>query len=71
MITEDQLEFQKIRDFSPQWNVSVNGESFARVTEKYLSTPQYLIVFLSSDYEESFDTRNEVIGSLLRHINSL
>lgn len=70
--TEDQVAFYQVRDGSPQWEVWVDGWYVARVTERYVSTPPYVINFDRDDdtTDVYHDNRVDVVDEILRYVNA-
>ena len=61
---EKDLIFKQVRQFSPQWEVSFRKKEIARVTERIISQPRYIVSWDSN--EQKCRSRAEVIKVLLR-----
>lgn len=59
MITDADLEFVETRHWSPQWEVKHNGMVVARVTERIIATPTYVVNY--PDYTETFHDDRESV----------
>ena len=67
---EDDLLFEEIRQFSPQWRVSLpDGSELAIVTERFISEPRYNIRIDGHDVAQH-ETEQEVLDTLLERANS-
>ncbi len=62
--TEDDFEFEQIREHSPQWSVKCHGKEIAIVTERTIATPPYNIRWPDGT-DEPVETRDIVIQRLL------
>ena len=62
-MTENDLEFVMLREYSPQWEVRVRGAPLAVVTERVVASPPYAVN--AGGREQTFATRDEVVGYLL------
>lgn len=72
---EDALNFVQVREMSPQWEVRLpDGRQFARVTERYLKEPPYVVCFDRGDglaeEEIALEDRDEVVALLLERMPS-
>lgn len=67
MIKEQDLLFEQIREWSPQWNVSCQGFDVAIVTERMIAKPRYRICWPDGS-EEDFADRESVVDRLLEKI---
>ena len=69
----EELEFEEVRQLSPQWLVKYRQSEIAIVTERYIKEPKYVVTlsFANKEEEYSFNTRDEVMNCLfdnLKHI---
>jgi hypothetical protein len=72
---EDALNFVQVREMSPQWEVRLpDGRQLARVTERYLKEPPYVVCFDRCDglaeEEIALEDRDEVVALLLERMPS-
>lgn len=71
----EELLFNEVRKFSPQWNVTFRETVVARVTERYLKTPMYVLNLISEegldlpDFES--DDREIVFDKICDHVRAL
>lgn len=70
---EDALTFVEVRKLSPQWEVMLpDGSQLARVTERYIKEPPYVVCFDRGDglaeEEIELEDRDEVVALLLERM---
>lgn len=69
---EAQLEFVQLRKHTPQWEVLFNKLIVARVTERIIASPPFILVKVLPDgvdgEELQFETRNEVVKKLIEWV---
>ena len=67
-ILEKDLIFKPIRKFSPQWEVFLRKKLIARVTERVIQKPRYVVSWYeqSLSCEQKCRSRAEVVKVLLR-----
>ena len=73
ILSDDELEFHMIRQQSPQWNVTWKGEVYARVTERYIAAPTYVVTRVNKrqDAEEvALNDREAVCKQIVDWINA-
>ena len=72
-VEEKDLVFTLIRQFTPQWNVSVEETIYARVTQRFVGAKAYAVHLIAPDGLEAghlCDDREAVVDLILGYINS-
>lgn len=69
--TEEDLEYRPVRQLSPQWEVYLHAEDrlVARVTQRYVAEPPYILTLLPEERDIPLETRDDVVVVLLGHLN--
>lgn len=62
-MSEEELEFRQVRDLTPQWEVFVGDRYVARVTERVIAQPPYVISW--PDGRDEFCQDRDTVCSLL------
>jgi len=70
---EDALTFMLVREMSPQWEVALpDGRQIARVTERYIKEPPYVVCFDRgeglAEEEVECEDRDEVVALILERM---
>lgn len=71
----DTLRFVEVRQQSPQWAVFLGERQVARVTERYIATPPFVVTLIDVNREDVDESKHEdrdgVMAAIVAFVRSI